>query len=133
MTSPESEDPRPSRFVHLRFVLKRLVQYEVAILALVALFCLIAGVRGAQAISTVLLLVGILVVSIGPFSLMGGWGQTRNWSYMYVQSMSGERTDKRASRDKVDMDQSMGVLAPSCLLGTITLLISVVFALIFGG
>lgn len=130
---PETPEQKPERFVHLRFVLKRLVQYEIVILALIVAICVIGGVRGAQAISTVIMVVGIIVVAAGPMSMIGGWGQTRSFSYQYSQSMTGERIDKRAARHKADMEQSTGVMGPSCLLGTLTIIISVIFALIFGG
>lgn len=133
MTPEQPEGPKPPRYAYLRFVLKRMVQYELAILALIVAICVIGGVRGAQAISTVIMVVGLIIVGIGPFAMMGGWGQTRSFGYQYSQTMTGERIDERAARHKADMDQSMGMMAPSCLLGTLTIIIAVIFALIFGG
>lgn len=117
---------------HWRFVLKRLAQFEAGILVLVALLCVVAGWTAPHEIALMLLIVGVLVFSIGPFSMMGGWNSTRRWDYQYVQSMTGERPHERIKHQQEDISRNMGLLLPSVLLGSITIGLSLLVQIIAG-
>lgn len=117
---------------HWRFVLKRLAQVEAGILVIIALLCVVAGWTAPDEIALMLLIVGVLVFSIGPFSMMGGWNSTRRWDYQYVQSMTGERPDARIKRQQDDISRNMGLLLPSVVLGSITIGLSLLVQVIAG-
>jgi hypothetical protein len=119
------------RFSYAKFVLKRVIVYEAIILAGIGLFCLIIGWRSVNEISIALLVAGVIIFSIGPFSTMGGWGNTRNWQYQYVQTMDQRNAVGRAQDNQADMRRNMGIMGPSLLLGTITMILSVVFQTMF--
>ena len=114
-----------------RFVLRRLVQYEAMILVVVAVLCVVAGWSAPDEIALAMLIVGVLVFSIGPFSMMGGWNSTRRWDYQYVQSMTGERPDERIKSQQADISQNMGLLLPSVVLGSLTIALSLLVQMLF--
>jgi hypothetical protein len=116
---------------YLFFVLKRAAIIEVIVLAGVGLVCLVAGWHSVNEISMALLIVGVIIFSIGPFSMMGGWGNTRNWQYQYVQSMRSEDQITRMREHKEDMQRNIGLIGPSLIIGTITIIASVAFQTAF--
>ncbi len=116
-----------------RFVLRRLAQYEAAILIVTLILCVLAGWTAPDEIAMGLLIAGVLVFSVGPFSMMGGWSSTRRWDYQYVQSMTGDRADKRIERQQADINRNMGLLLPSVVLGSLTISISLLVQMVFGG
>ncbi len=115
-----------SRFV---YVLKRLALLEAIILAVVGLFCLLAGWHAADEIGMALLVVGVLVFGFGPMTLMGGWGNTRSWGYQYIQTMREENIAQRSSEHRAEMSSNMGLVWPSMLLGSITIGLSLLVQL----
>lgn len=125
-------EPRSGpRFVHLRYVLRRLAIYEAIILLAAALICVIAGWSAPDEIAVALMVVGVLVFAAGPISLMGGWGNLRNWQYQYVQTMTGERAHERAQRQQDELRQSMGLVFPSIVLGSLTIGLSLLVQMLF--
>ena len=118
-----------SRFV---YVLKRLALIEAVILAIVGVFCLLAGWGAADEIGMALLIAGVLVFAFGPMTLMGGWGSTRSWGYQYIQTMREEAIHERASEHQAEMSSNMGLVWPSMLLGSFTIGLSVLVPMLFG-
>ncbi len=116
----------------LVYVLKRLALIEAIILAIVGLFCLLANWRAADEIGMALLIAGVLVFGFGPMTLMGGWGNTRSWSYQYIQTMREEAVHERASEHQAEMSGNMGLVWPSMVLGSFTIGLSVLVQMLFG-
>ena len=105
--------------------LRRIVIIEIVIMAACGLIALLAGIRSTNAFSLLVLGVGVVIFSIGPFSLMGGWGTTRSWNYQYLRTMEDNTTLHRIAQDKNEIRQSIGLLIPSMVIGSITIVISV--------
>ena len=115
-----------------RKIFRRWALYEVVILALAAILCVVGNWSAPDEIAMALLIIGVLVFAIGPFSMMGGWNSTRRWDYQYVQSMTGERPDERIKRQKADIGNNMGLLVPSVVLGSVTIGLSLLIQVLFG-
>ena len=115
-----------------RFLVKRLVQVEGAILLLVVVLCVVAGWTAPDEVALGLLIVGAIVFAVGPLSLMGGWSNTRRWDYQYVQTMTGERPEQRINRQQADHRANLGLVLPSAVLGTLTIGLSLLVQVIFG-
>ncbi len=116
----------------LVYVLKRLALLEGIILAVVGLFCLLAGWGDADEIGMAFLIAGVLVFAFGPMTLMGGWGNTRSWGYQYIQTMREEAIHERASEHQAEMSSNMGLVWPSMVLGSFTIGLSVLVQMLFG-
>jgi hypothetical protein len=123
---------KPRRFANLGFYLKRILLVEGIILAIVAVLCLVFGVRGGDDIGLVTFAVGGIVFAIGPFSLVGSWGTTRSWNYQYAQTMNPEDMHTRMRRDKAEVGRSAGLLFPSLLFGSVTMALAAVVQWLFG-
>jgi hypothetical protein len=107
------------------FVLKRLVTYEAAILAGIAVLCVVFGWHSVNEISLALLGFGALIFAIGPFSMMGGWGTTRSFQYMYTRTMETTSSQNRMAQDRAEINRSIGLIVPSVLLGTLTMIVGI--------
>ena len=107
------------------FVVKRLVTYEAAILLGIAVLCLVAGWHSINEISLALLGIGALIFAIGPFSMMGGWGTTRSFQYMYTRTMENTSAQERMAQDQGEINRSVGLILPSVLLGTLTMIVGI--------
>ncbi len=116
---------------YLAFVLKRLALLELIIVGGVLVLCWIAGWHTVNEISMALLVVGAIIFSIGPFAMMGSWGNTRNWSYLYIQSMREENAADRLRQDRLDHANTMGLMGPSLVIGTLTMILSTVIQTAF--
>lgn len=116
---------------HFRFVVKRLLLIEAAVIAGVAVLCLLAGWHSVNEIAMAYLVIGVLIFAIGPFSMMGGWGTTRNFTYLYGRSMDESSHLDRLHQDQDEIGRSIGLVIPSVILGTITMVLAVVFQTIF--
>lgn len=116
---------------HFRFVLKRLLLIEAAVIAGVAVLCLLAGWHSVNEIAMAYLVIGVLIFAIGPFSMMGGWGTTRNFTYLYGRSMDESSHLDRLHQDQDEIGRSIGLVIPSVILGTITMVLAVAFQTIF--
>jgi tetrahydromethanopterin S-methyltransferase subunit G len=116
---------------HLRFVFKRLIMIEAAVIAGVAIVCLAMGWHSVNEIAMAYLVVGVIIFAIGPFSMMGGWGTTRDFTYLYGRSMDERSHLERLHQDQDEIGRSIGLVIPSVILGTITMVLSVAFQTIF--
>ncbi|MBN1963575.1 MAG: hypothetical protein JW910_02940, partial [Anaerolineae bacterium] len=102
-------EQKPRRFEGCLYVLKRLALIQIGVLAAVGLLCLVAGWHSVNEISMALLAVGVIIFAIGPFSMMGGWGTTRNWGYLYTRTLEGNTQQHRMSQDKQEINRSVGL------------------------
>jgi len=116
---------------HLGFVVKRLLLIEAAVIVGIAVLCLVAGWHSVNEIAMAYLVVGVLIFAIGPFSMMGGWGTTRNFTYLYGRSMDESSHLERLHQDQDEIGRSIGLVIPSVILGTITMVLAVAFQTIF--
>ena len=116
---------------HLWFVLKRLALIELAVIVGVGLLCLVVGWHSVNEISMAYLAVGALIFAIGPFSMMGSWGTTRDFAYLYGRSLDESSHVSRAAQDRQEINRSIGLILPSVLLGTLTIVFSVIVQVTF--
>ncbi len=116
---------------HALFVLKRLAQIEAAVIVGVGALCLVAGWHSVNEISLAYLAAGALIFSIGPFSMLGGWGTTRDFSYLYGRTLDESSTVHRAAQDRREINRNIGLILPSVLIGTITIILSVAIQVVF--
>lgn len=125
------EAVQPHHAVHhwsaeIRFILTRLLIVEVVIFAIVALlYYVILQGRDTREFSMGVLIVGALIFSIGPFSLIGTWGNTRSWTYQYARTMEDNTAQHRFDQDRSDVQKSVGLFLPSILIGLITIILAV--------
>ncbi|HEX3054255.1 MAG TPA: hypothetical protein VHP83_26605 [Aggregatilineaceae bacterium] len=125
------EAAQPHRAVHhwaaeIRYILTRLLIVEVVIFAIVALlYYVILQGRDTREFSMGVLIVGALIFSIGPFSLIGTWGNTRSWTYQYARTMEDNTAQHRFDQDRSDVQKSVGLFLPSILIGLITIILAV--------
>lgn len=121
--------PEPSRLARLRglawFALKRLILIEAIIVAMVCGLVYLFGGRGHEAYALALMVAGTFVVAFGPFSLLGGWSVTRTWGYQYANTVNPNTTVERISQEQQEHTHNYGLMLPSFVLGTLTIIISV--------
>ncbi len=74
------------------------------LMAVVVVICWFAGWRTASQISSGLTWAGAAAIALGVLSTLGGWGLTRDFQYMYAQSVShqeGAVRTRQAVRDSL--------------------------------
>jgi hypothetical protein len=118
---------------NLSAFLKRVLIIEGIIVGGVLGLCLVAGWHSAREITLALAAAGAFVFAIGPFTLLGGWGNTRDFNYQYISTMDGSRPHERARQNLREMDRNLSLVAVTALLGSITILVSLAVQWIFIG
>jgi len=115
----------------IRFILTRLLIIEAVILAVVALlyYGLLQG-RDSGEFSMAILVAGVFIFCIGPFSLVGTWGNTRSWTYQYARTMENNSAQQRFNQDRSDVQKSVGLFLPCLLIGICTMLFAVLVNLL---
>lgn len=118
----------PSRWQRLRgdlwFFGTHLLAYEAVIVLATLIVCALGGWLTVMQFSLALLAAGALVFSIGPFAMLGGWSNTRSFQYLYGQSMNADPIARRAQQDRRDMQRNTGLLVPSIVLGSLTMILA---------
>jgi hypothetical protein len=98
---------------------------ELAIIAIVAVVCIVGGWSSLYHFSNGLLIAGVVTLAIGVLGLFGGWGVTRSFSYRYAATASLDSPEETARRAQHDVEQGFGLTVEmtiagllSCVLGT---------------
>ena len=79
----------------LRF-LRNVALINLGIFVVVGLVCWFGGWRTVTHYGNGLLLAGVAVMAVGVFSLIGGWGTTRDFTYQYARSAGTDDIRKPA-------------------------------------
>ncbi len=111
--------------------MRRLLVIELVIIVAALALSLLVGWHSTNEISLVLTVAGVFVFSIGPFSLIGGWGTTRTWSYQYVRTMEDNTADHRRRQDAQEVARDAGLVLPSILLGVVTMVVGAMVQTLF--
>ncbi len=109
----------------LRF-LRNVALIDLGIFVVVGLVCWFGGWRTATHYGNGLLLAGVAVMAAGVFSLVGGWGITRDFTYQHARSAGEGDIRKRATRDLKDIGQSYGFLALMGIVGIVSIAAGIV-------
>lgn len=112
-----------------RRAIRRVALAEIGILLGGALVSVALG-WSSNAYTMLLLVVGVIIFSFGPFSMVGGWGTTRNWQYQYIRTLEDRSHVERAQLDQEEVDRSVGLILPSVVLGTVTIVAAMVLSAI---
>ncbi|MBM4467009.1 MAG: hypothetical protein FJ014_15900 [Chloroflexi bacterium] len=114
----------------LRF-LGTVVLIDLGIFAAVGLVCWLGGWRTAYQYGGVLFWAGVAAIVIGLSSLMGGWGMTRNFTYLYGQSVSEQNIHERTRQAIKDEARSYWFLILMAAVGVVSIAVSTLIQTIF--
>jgi len=93
------------------------------ILAVVALIGWFAGWRTAPQFGSGFIWGGVAAIALGIFSTMGGWGLTRDASYLYAQSASHQSTNERTGQALRDSLRSYNLTIVAGAAGVLCILV----------
>lgn len=106
---------------------KTLAIYEGIIMIIALVITLLAGRFTLSAFGGNLAIVGGALISIGVFSTLGAWGNTRSFGYLYASSAGAHSIREQLDANKKDMEDAFGFFASSTLLGSMSALIGFAF------
>ena len=104
----------------LRF-LRTVVLIDLGIFAAVGLACWFGGWRTAYQYGGGLFWAGMAAIGLGLLSLMGGWGITRSFGYLYSQSVSEQGIHERTRQAIKDIAQSYGFFIRMTAVGVVSI------------
>jgi hypothetical protein len=108
----------------IRF-LRSVLLIDLAMVALVAVVCLVGGWNSFYHFANGLLIAGLAALAFGVLGTLGGWGVTRGFLYRYAQTASQDSIAESTLRDQQETEHGLaftvrmslaGLL--SCALGT---------------
>ncbi len=109
----------------------RLALIELGIVAALLAVALLLGWHSTNEIALLLTLAGAFIFAFGPFSLLGGWGTTRNWVYLYARTMEDNTAEHRRRQDAREVARDAGLVLPSIVLGVLTMAIGAFVPVVF--
>ena len=115
----------------LRFM-RTVVLIDLGIFVGVGLICWFGGWRTAYHYGNGLMLVGVAAMAAGVFSLAGGWGLTRDFSYQHAASAGVADTPERTRRELKDTGQRYGFLALMGVAGIVSIAFGILIQTAFG-
>jgi hypothetical protein len=118
---------------NLTFLFKRLALIEAIILGGVLALCWIVGWHATDETTRTLIAVGVMIMAVGAYGLMGRQGAYRRFEHRYTETAIHDAAGQtRAEIDKREMGEGLRDLFQALLVGVLTLIIAFVIDSAFG-
>lgn len=99
---------------------KTLAKYQGIMMLIALVITVLAGRFTLPAFGGNLAIVGGALISIGVFSTLGAWGNTRSFGYLYASSAGAHSIREQMDANKKDMEDAFSFFTASVLLGSMS-------------
>ena len=100
-----------------RLIIIRNAKYQAVIFAIAIVIGLLRGNTSPSSVGAIVAMLGLSLVAMSVFGIMGAWEATRNFQYQYASTAGPESIHERVQAEKRDMRAAFGFVGSSVMVG----------------
>lgn len=100
-----------------RLIITKIAKYQAIIFAISVVIGLLRGDTRPSSIGGIMAMVGLSLVAMSVFGILGAWEATRNFQYQYASSAGPESIHERVQSERRDMRAAFGFVGSSTTVG----------------